>query len=554
MTLDTDALRENFSIELRHCRQVYGRAASIMAFQNSHLLPGKPSEFMGAMEDLYRGLVLKLFISIAYSDGKLSANEEKLAGVLFYQLFQKQLIGDPLRSALKELIPHSETQDWESLVQPFAAYEALEAETVELQTSVVRLGNMIAKADGQAKPTELENLKRVQEKLFSDLANRRPPIQETSSKAPAYESVRQMTRKYDEGAKKEEQQTTAKVQEPEDSLEDALGDLNQLIGLKKVKAEVNQLTNFIKVQQLREKEGLSKNKLSLHMVFGGNPGTGKTTVARLLGRIYGAMGVLQKGHLVETDRSGLVAEYSGQTAPKTNKVIDSAMDGVLFIDEAYSLIADSSEDPFGHEAVQALLKRMEDDRDRLIVILAGYPNEMTRLLESNPGLSSRFAHRIDFADYTPEDLAGIWMLIARKNQYEMNAAAMGKLLVGLQWLFDRRDKHFGNGRLVRNTFEKSIRHLADRIVNSSPITKELLTQIEAADIRFKDVPDDAVSSEVVQKTEFEATCPECDVKVKIEMDQLCNNLKCKKCDHEFEVKSATPLVQPTEETAERDES
>ena len=226
------------------------------------------------------------------------------------------------------------------------------------------------------------------------------------------------------------------------------------------------------------------------------------------------------------------------------------MDGVLFIDEAYSLIADAGEDPFGHEAVQALLKRMEDNRDRLIVILAGYPKEMTRLLESNPGLSSRFAHRIDFADYTPEDLAGIWMLIARKNEYKMNAAAMGKLLVGLQWLFKRRDKHFGNGRLVRNTFEKTIRHLADRIVKISPITKEHLTQIQASDIRFKDVPDEKISEEAVAKKMFEVSCPECDTKNKIKMEQLCAEFSCTDCEHKFLVNSASPVDEDTSGSAD----
>ena len=226
-------------------------------------------------------------------------------------------------------------------------------------------------------------------------------------------------------------------------------------------------------------------------------------------------------------------------------------DFILFIDEAYSLIADAGEDPFGHEAVKALVKRMEDNRDRLIVILAGYPNEMTRLLESNPGLSSRFVHRIDFADYTPEELAGIWMLIARKNEYKMNAAAMGKLLVGLQWLFDQRDKHFGNGRLVRNTFEKTIRHLADRIVKISPITKEHLTQIEASDIRFKDVPDEKISEEAVAKTRFEACCPECDTKNKIKMEQLCTEMSCSNCEHKFEVRSASPVTDEPKDEIEK---
>lgn len=539
MVLGIDTIREKFSLELRHCRQVYGRAGSIVAFQNSHLLTQKPGEFLSTMEDLYRGLMLKLFFSIADVDNKLSENEEKLAGILFFQLFQKQLQGEPLKSALDELIPYTESLDWRSLVQPFILYEPLEAEIVELQTSVVRLGNLIAKADG-AKAAETEQLQKVQNELFQGLQLDDQRKKPNSTDTPTYQTVKQIQKKFEKGAETE-QQISATIQEPEESLEEALKDLNQLIGLEKVKDEVNQLTNFIKVQQLREKEGLSKNKLSLHMVFGGNPGTGKTTVARLLGRIYGSMGVLKKGHLVETDRSGLVAEYSGQTAPKTNKVIDTAMDGVLFIDEAYSLIADASEDPFGHEAVQALLKRMEDNRDRLIVILAGYPNEMTRLLESNPGLSSRFAHRIDFADYPPQDLAGIWMLIARKNEYKMNAPAMGKLLVGLQWLFDRRDKHFGNGRLVRNTFEKAIRHLADRIVKLSPITKEHLTQIEASDIRFKDVPDEVLAVDVVAKTEFEVSCPECESKNKIKMEQLCSEYNCSDCDHQFEIRSASPV-------------
>src|SRR5438128_1209346 len=165
------------------------------------------------------------------------------------------------------------------------------------------------------------------------------------------------------------------------------------------------------------------------MVFTGNPGTGKTSVARIIGRIFGAMGILAKGHLIETDRSGLVASYAGQTGPKTNKKIDEALDGVLFIDEAYSLVADSSEDAYGREAVQALLKRMEDDRQRLVIILAGYPEPMDALLRSNPGLSSRFSTNLAFDDYRPSELGRIFQSLCDKNRYQVPGATQAKLLV-----------------------------------------------------------------------------------------------------------------------------
>ena len=170
----------------------------------------------------------------------------------------------------------------------------------------------------------------------------------------------------------------------------ALADLEQLIGLDRVKQEITTLTNYLNLQQHRQEASLPVQQLSLHMVFQGNPGTGKTTVARIVGRIFKSLGLLKRGHLVETDRAGMVAEYAGQTAPKTHRKIDEALDGILFIDEAYSLVASGQEDAYGHEAVQALVKRMEDDRHRLVVIIAGYPEPIDQLLHSNPGLSSRF--------------------------------------------------------------------------------------------------------------------------------------------------------------------
>src|SRR5204863_1738957 len=174
-------------------------------------------------------------------------------------------------------------------------------------------------------------------------------------------------------------------------LQAVLAELDELIGLAAIKQEVRTLANYLKLERRRGEAGLADTAMSLHMVFTGNPGTGKTTVSRIIGKIFAAMGVLKKGHLVETDRSGLVAGYAGQTGPKANAKIDEALDGVLFIDEAYSLVAQDGQDSFGNEAMQALLKRSEDDRNRLVVILAGYPEEMKSLLDSNPGLSSRFS-------------------------------------------------------------------------------------------------------------------------------------------------------------------
>jgi len=279
----------------------------------------------------------------------------------------------------------------------------------------------------------------------------------------------------------EENSTAAEIQI--DALIEAVTELDVLIGIDAVKSEVKGLVNFLKVESARTAAGLPKNQISLHMVFEGNPGTGKTTVARILGRIFGAMGVLKKGHLIETDRSGLVAEFAGQTATKANRMIDSALDGVLFIDEAYSLVNDAK-DSYGAEAMQILLKRAEDDRDRLIVIMAGYNKEMEELLLTNPGLSSRFARTFEFPDYTTDELSQIFSVLAEKHHYAVPADARRQLDDILTEAVRTKDDHFGNGRLVRNIFEKSIRNLADRVVNAGDLTPEVLTTFESSDIEL----------------------------------------------------------------------
>ena len=257
--------------------------------------------------------------------------------------------------------------------------------------------------------------------------------------------------------------------------------LNDLIGLSSVKEEITKLANFIKIQQVRQSKGLKTTDISYHCVFTGNPGTGKTTVARIMASIYKDLGILKKGHLVETDRSGLVAEYVGQTAVKTNKIIDSALDGVLFIDEAYSLVQGAKED-FGQEAISTLLKRMEDDRNRLVVILAGYSSEMKGFIDSNPGLQSRFNRYIHFSDYTADELKQIFLLNAKKNQYTIDEEASRVLGEIMFSAIDHKDKNFGNARFVRNLFEKSIQNQATRLSSEPNITEEVLSMLKAEDL------------------------------------------------------------------------
>jgi hypothetical protein len=266
-----------------------------------------------------------------------------------------------------------------------------------------------------------------------------------------------------------------------DGLDEVLNELNQLIGMENIKSEVRTLTNFLKVQQLRIQQGLAKTSVSLHSVFSGPPGTGKTTVARLVGKIFKALGFLAKGHLVETDRAGMVASHIGGTAEKVNKLVESALDGVLFIDEAYALETGSEQD-FGQEAIDVLLKRMEDYRQRLVVIVAGYTDEMQTFLESNPGLQSRFNRYFYFNDYTPDELVAIFNKFCKDSHFEPTEEAKQKLHELFTNLYDKRDKTFGNARLARNLFEKTIEQQANRLAVLPSLTKEVLTQILPEDI------------------------------------------------------------------------
>lgn len=268
----------------------------------------------------------------------------------------------------------------------------------------------------------------------------------------------------------------------DESLEEVLVDLEKLIGLENIKKEINILVNYIKVEKMRSQQGMVSTKPSFHLVFQGPPGTGKTTVARLLGRIFKAMGVIGKGHVIEVDRSHLIGQYVGQTGPKTNEVIDSALNGVLFIDEAYTLNSGSGGNDFGSEAIATLLKRMEDERDRLIVVVAGYKEDMDKFLKSNSGLQSRFNRYMDFVDYSPIELMQIFQLFSSSNNYQISERAKQVLSSFFEQIYLNRDKNFGNGRTVRNVFEKVVESQANRISVLADINEESLIGIEQEDV------------------------------------------------------------------------
>lgn len=266
-----------------------------------------------------------------------------------------------------------------------------------------------------------------------------------------------------------------------ESVEEVLAELDSLVGLEEVKSEVRKIVNLAKVNEARRAQGLKVPPMTYHMVFTGNPGTGKTTVARIVARAFRALGIAKTGQLVETDRSGLVGRYEGETAVKTNAKIDEAIGGILFVDEAYQLVSGENDD-YGKEAIATLLKRMEDDRDRLIVIAAGYTDEMRDFLDANSGLRSRFPRMIEFADYTAPELAAIFRSMAKKNEFALAPDLDAGLDAAIAKLTAKRDRTFGNARFVRQLFEDATARQATRLAESGELDAEALKTLALADL------------------------------------------------------------------------
>lgn len=350
-----------------------------------------------------------------------------------------------------------------------------------------RLASLVVKVDGTVTIEESAALTTYQQYLFAT-PTEAPTLQEVRWDIPADGSQHHSaTGRPPADVLKSESHSHAKAA-PQPSrapvpLEALLSQLDALVGLEQVKAEVGQLARFLQVEQMRKSRGLKQSDISLHLVFYGNPGTGKTTVARLIADIYHALGFLSRGHLVEVDRSQLVGGYLGQTAIKTREVIENAKGGVLFIDEAYSLVrSESTQDSYGQEAIETLLKYMEDYRDDLVVIAAGYPAKMAGFLDANPGLKSRFTRFVRFEDYKPEQLMAIFQQLANRAQYRLSHVADARLRTVFQESYVLRDEAFGNGRFVRNLFERVIGTLAERVVLLPNVSDDVLTTIEPEDI------------------------------------------------------------------------
>lgn len=448
-----------------------------------------------AARDFARLAYLKYLLFVADSNGSLNDAETNFingclgmnANALYLNRFIREnkitckSAGDTFETVL-ELFTDADMLEGE----PTGSISLLFIETIN--SAGLMLSSMDGGADAAQTAAIAQIMVRLRSKRILNLRFWQSPLKNRMAKVPDDFSARNreaenIREKKPDSRDIDADTGTVEILEIPETLEELMEQLHGLTGLKRVKEELDTLINLIKVRRLRAERGLPELPLSLHMVFSGNPGTGKTTVARLLAKIYSKLGILRKGHLVETDRAGLVSGYIGQTAIKTGKVIEKAMGGVLFIDEAYTLTSQAGSNDFGMEAVNTLLKEMEDHRDDFIVIAAGYPEEMEQFLESNPGLHSRFRTKILFEDYEPLELMEIFKSMCSKYALVPSIEAEKHVLEFFRKRCDEENENFANARDVRNFVDSALSNQANRIAAAEgSISDEMLTSLELSDV------------------------------------------------------------------------
>ncbi len=532
--------------------------------QTGRQLGGDQSEAIAGLDDLANGFVMKVFASVVPQVSADSIGTRQLGRVTLQHIWGTAVQGDKLREAIGWLIAAAGDFEWHDLLRPVAAGPDGDLRVDAVRGAAARMAQLITAVDGDDSEADRRAVDSMLRQMTADRDGsiiNEPVIADNVDPLAWLRTPRSGVRQDSEpprsGVRQDSEPEPPEAWRPplpetvsnEERLEAARAKLDRLIGLDAIKDQIQTLANFLKLQSLREAEGLPVTRGSLHMAFVGNPGTGKTTVARIIADIFAALGVLAKGHLIETDRSGLVAEFAGQTGPKTNQVIDEALDGVLFIDEAYTLIDPDGRDQYGREAIQTLLKRMEDQRDRLVVILAGYPHEMSAMIRSNPGLSSRVGTTLHFDDYPPMALCQIFELIASSAQYVLTGETRRRLLRGMTALHAARDKHFGNGRLSRNAFERTVRAMANRLVDAGATDRTSLVTITPADVRLPDLPPEVLDVLCQSAGSIRVLCPHCQAAAIMDDDRLGTTSDCQKCGKSHDIPWGEPVPQPAAEIA-----
>jgi len=512
---------------LRDCRKIYAELAQWYVQELPGRLAVPAEQFVEQMHDLHSGVLLKTLIDIAHCDRRWTDGEKLVACDILKHVWGVNVTNAAVEESLQQVVAHTNMLKWSELLRPIVQLPEHAEILNRLRVVVLRLANIVSKADGDVSAQELKQLEiirrefesaathspqhhqsvrtgrvpqsniklEVDAQLVKTVHGPSPSTRRSSGKStlpskPQPKTGSQPT-STSPGASAEAtpqdelHDATLTAEQRKQMFDQARQELNSLIGLDAIKKDIDQFVDYLQIQTARKAMKLPTPPMSLHAIFAGNPGTGKTTVARIIGNLMAGLQILERGHTVEVDRADLVAQYAGQTAPKTHACVDQALDGVLFIDEAYSLVPERGEDAYGTEAVQVLLKRMEDDRQRLVVVLAGYPALMEKMLKSNPGLTSRFQRTLLFPDYNAKELLHIFYILSKQNHYRLPKETQQTLYSGFKTILAKKDEHFGNGRVVRNLFEHAIRRMATRIVTITPLTREVLTKLVPDDIDFQ---------------------------------------------------------------------